>query len=69
MLPYLRPWKASVGMEFRDRVHGFLSLEGPQITRAPEITWEIMGIRAYLEKERDSGGGHTKISANSEAIQ
>lgn len=56
-------------MEFRDHVHGFLSLEGPQMTRAPEITWEIMGIRAYLEKERDSGGGHTKISANSEAIQ
>lgn len=56
-------------MEFRDRVHGFLSLEGPQMTRAPEITWEIMDIRAYLEKERDSGGEHTKISANSEAIQ
>lgn len=48
MLPYLRPRKAGVGMEFRDYVHGFLSLEGPQMTGAPEMTWEIMGILVYL---------------------
>lgn len=39
------------------------------MTRAPEITWEIMGILVYLGRGRDNGGGYTKVSADSEVIQ